>query len=96
MQFEIGQIIQHRTEGFRGVIFDADAECMRSDEWYEHMTSSKAPKQGVWYHILVHNGVQAVYAAESDLQPIETSTQVNHPAVKDHFTCFDGQRYATY
>lgn len=94
--YAVGQIIEHKLLGFRGVIFDIDPVFMLSDEWYERTASSRPSQDQPWYHVLVHNGVQSAYVAQQNLSEASCNEQINHPALGEYFTSFDGQQYATY
>ena len=52
-RFSIGDVVQHRMFGFRGVGFDIDPVCGRSDEWYEAIPEAMGPaKDPPLYHLL--------------------------------------------
>lgn len=95
-RFSVGQLVEHKLFGYRGVIFDVDPVFMLSDEWYEQMALSKPPQDQPWYHVLVHNGVQSTYVAQRNLRPAASTEQINHPALNEYFKSFDGQQYASF
>ncbi|MCP4330989.1 MAG: heat shock protein HspQ [Alphaproteobacteria bacterium] len=92
-KFEIGQLIQHRLFGYRGVIADADPGFQLSDEWYAMMARTQPPKDQPWYHVLVHDTDQTTYVAERNLEPDESAAPIRHPAVTEIFETFAGDRY---
>ena len=92
-QFFVGQIIEHRKIGYRGVIFGIDAEFSLSEEWYEQVARSRPPKDKPWYHVLVHGAEHTTYVAERHLQAAAEPAQIEHPMLGRHFDCFDGARY---
>lgn len=92
-KFAIGQIIQHRLFGYRGVIFDVDPVFSGSDEWYERMARSRPPKDRPWYHVLVHDAVHTTYVAERNLELDPAGDPVSHPQVQDYFEALDDGRY---
>ncbi len=48
--FGVGQLVQHRRFGYRGVVFDVDPTFQASATWYEQMALSRPPKDRPWYH----------------------------------------------
>ena len=42
-QFFVGQIVEHTVFGYRGVIFEIDAEFGLSEQWYEEVARSRPP-----------------------------------------------------
>ena len=65
----IGQLIQHKLFGYRGIILGVDLEFKSTDEWYEAVAKSRPPKNEPWYHVLVHQKGHQTYVAEQNLQP---------------------------
>ncbi len=53
--FHLGQVVQHRLYGYRGVIVDVDPEFRLSEEWYNQVAKSRPPRNKPWFRILVHN-----------------------------------------
>ena len=37
--FHIGQVVTHSLFGYKGAIYDVDAEFMLTDEWYKKVPS---------------------------------------------------------
>lgn len=95
-KFAVGELVEHALLGYRGVIFDVDSEFMHSDEWYEHRVLGRPPLDEPWYHVLVHNGVQSTYVAQSNLRRSPATEQINHPALGEYFQSFDGTHYASF
>ena len=92
-QFYVGQIIKHLKVGYRGVIFEVDAEFSLSEEWYEQVARSRPPKDQPWYHVLVDGASHTTYVAERHLAASEDLSQIDHPALGQEFRSFDGERY---
>lgn len=90
-RFEAGQIIHHRRYDYRGVIVDADSECLANDSWYLSNQSQPARDQP-WYHVLVHGG-RETYVAEENLEPDTAGGPVEHPAVGQIFPTYHEGRY---
>jgi heat shock protein HspQ len=91
--FSIGQLVQHRLFGYRGVIFDVDATFQLTDEWYEQMARSHPPKDSPWYHVLVHEGEHATYVAQRNLEADESGEPIDHPLVSRIFRELHDGRY---
>jgi heat shock protein HspQ len=92
-QFFIGQIIEHLKFGYRGVIFGVDAEFSLSEEWYDQVARSRPPKDKPWYHVLVDGATHTTYVAERHLKASADPSQIDHPALGQAFSHFDGTRY---
>jgi len=92
-QFMIGQLVDHRLFGYRGVIVDVDATFQQSDEWYDSVARSRPPKDQPWYHVLVHDSDQTTYVAERNLEPSTTDEPIRHPLLSEFFDRFRNGRY---
>ena len=88
-----GQLIRHRLFGYRGVVYDVDAEFAESDEWYESMAKSRPPKDRPWYRVLVDGQAVTTYVAERNLEPDDSGAPIRHPLVEAFFTAFDDGVY---
>jgi len=95
-KFYIGQIVEHKRFGYRGVIYDADPNFMLSEAWYGTVALSRPPKDQPWYHVLVDGAEHVTYVAERNLSPSKAeSSPVNHPLIATHFQAFNGSHYET-
>jgi len=94
-KFSIGQRINHRLFGYRGVIVDVDPAFQGAEEWYEEMAGSRPPKDDPWYHVLVHEAEQETYVAERNLAPDNSDEPIDHPLVNDFFVEFRQGVYFT-
>ena len=92
-QFYVGQIIKHVKVGYRGVIFEVDAEFSLSEDWYEQVARSRPPKEQPWYHVMVDGGTHTTYVAQRHLTASDDLSQIDHPALGQVFGHFDGSRY---
>jgi heat shock protein HspQ len=92
-KFSIGQCIEHKLFGYRGVIVDVDPVFQGNDEWYENVARSRPPRNEPWYHVLVHDGLKETYVAERNMLLDHSNEPVSHPLV-DEF--FDGFREGVY
>lgn len=92
-QFAPGQIVKHRKFGYRGVVFQADAEFELSEEWYEAVARSRPPKDAPWYHVLVDEGTHSTYVAERHLMLSSDRSQIEHPMLGHYFESYNGRSY---
>ncbi len=92
-RFFVGQIVHHRKFDYRGVVFDADATFLGSDEWYDTVAQSRPPRDQPWYHVLVDGAEQTTYVAERHLESDECSKPINHPLVRELCGEFIDGRY---
>lgn len=90
--FEIGQLVQHRRYGYRGVVASRDPECRASKSWYQN-NQSQPERAQPWYHVLVHGSDHTTYAAETSLEEELGGEQVVHPLAKLIFESFHGGQY---
>ncbi len=92
-QFSIGQIVRHRLYGYRGVIFDVDAEFSQEEEWYENMAQNRPPKDAPWYHVLVDGADYTTYVAEQNMHAADEIDPIDHPLLTELFTLADTGEY---
>ena len=90
--FEIGQLVQHRRYGYRGVVAGRDPRCRAPEDWYQNNLTQPDRSQP-WYHVLVHGGEHTTYAAVDSLEEDCGGEQVVHPFTKVLFESFHGGRY---
>ena len=43
--FNIGDVIVHKEQNFRGVIVDVDADFQGTDDWYDQYTTNQPSKE---------------------------------------------------
>lgn len=92
-KFDLGQVVNHKLFGYRGVVVDVDPEFLGSEAWYDNMAKSQPPKDQPWYHVLVHDAEHQTYVAERNLAT--DGGQIVHPLVPLVFADFDGDKYET-
>ena len=71
-KFQIGQLVHHKLFDYHGVVLGVDAVFNSTDEWYEMMAKSRAPKDKPWYHVQRSDG-NRTYVAERNLEPDPTN-----------------------
>ncbi len=87
-KFSIGQLVEHKMFGYRGVIYDVDPVFAGSEQWYKQMARSRPPKNQPWYKVLVDGGGHETYVAERNLQADPSGKAIRHPAVSVVFDEF--------
>ena len=91
-KFSIGQIVQHKLFGYRGVIYEIDPVFMLSDEWYQQVARSRPPKDMPWYHVMVDNALHTTYVAEQNLETTSDIEPISHPQISELLGAYhDGQ-----
>ena len=93
VKFAVGQIVHHLKAGYRGVVYEVDAEFSLSEEWYEHVALSRPPKDRPWYHVLVDGAAHTTYVAERHLKASADLGQIAHPLLGRYFESYDGRCY---
>ncbi len=91
--FYIGQIIEHRRFGYRGLVFGVDPDFQLSEAWYQNVARSRPPKDQPWYHVLVDGAGHSTYVAERHLAASADSSQISHPQLGQYFDRYNGERY---
>ena len=95
--FSIGDVVQHRRFGFRGVVFDIDPVFANSEEWYAAIPEEVRPeKDQPFYHLLAENAESSyvAYVSQQNLEPDSSDEPVDHPAINGLFEPFTDGRYA--
>jgi heat shock protein HspQ len=91
--FSIGEVIEHRRFGYRGVIVDVDPTFQGTDDWYESVALSRPPKDQPWYHVLPHGAEHQTYVAERNLGPDQSGEPIVHELIEFYFAKFVKGRY---
>ena len=87
-KFDIGEIIDHKLFGYRGVIADVDPCFMGTEAWYQNMAKSQPPKHAPWYHVLVDNSNDRTYVSEQNLASSTSLVPIQHPLIATFFKDF--------
>jgi heat shock protein HspQ len=90
--FVVGQVIEHKRYGYRGVIVDFDTSCNASEQWYQK-NQTKPNRHQPWYHVLVHDTHITTYAAQTSLTATNDLTAITHPLIEMFFDGFDDGLY---
>lgn len=91
--FNLGDIIIHREQNFRGVIVDVDADYQGTDDWYDQFTTNEPSKSAPWYHILVDEEGSMAYVSEQNIYVDSSNEEIEHPMVDDIFEDYDAGHY---
>lgn len=95
-RFSIGDVVQHRMFGFRGVVFDIDPVFANSEEWYEAIPEGARPdKHQPFYHLLAENGESSyvAYVSQQNLVADDSDEPVDHPAITGMFGAYVDGKY---
>ncbi|MEM6457121.1 MAG: heat shock protein HspQ [Acidobacteriota bacterium] len=93
-RFDVGQQIEHRVFGYRGVIYDVDASFQGSEDRYRAVTRNPPPRDVPWYHVLIDGETRTAYVSEGNLRPDpEPQRPVEHPLLS---TLFDRRTECGY
>lgn len=89
-KFQIGQPVEHKRFGFRGVIFDVDPEFANSEEWYESIPAEVRPrKDQPFYHLFAVNpqdhSPYIAYVSEQNLVSLDEDADIPHPDIESYF-----------
>ncbi len=94
--FSIGDVVQHRLFGFRGVVFDIDPVFSNTDEWYDAIPEHMRPhKNQPFYHLLAENAEDSyiAYVSQQNLMADDSDEPVNHPAIAGLFGHYSDGKY---
>ena len=87
----IGSSVKHRIYGFRGLVFDVDAEFNNTDEWYESIPVDARPRKNQpFYHLFAETpspdqSPYIAYVSEQNLIPDDDESPIEHPDIKEFF-----------
>ncbi len=91
--FNLGDIIIHREQKFRGVIVDVDADFQGSQDWYDQYTTNEPAKNAPWYHVLIDEESTMAYVSEQNIYVDSSNTEIDHPMVDDVFEDYKSGHY---
>ena len=90
--FRIGQLVQHRRYGYRGVIVAVDPYCRAPEDWYRR-NQTRPEQQQPWYHVLVDGRDTTTYAAQSSLKADDSLEKIENALVAKFFQSFNDGHY---
>ena len=95
-RFSIGEVVRHRTFGFRGVVVDVDPVFANSEEWYQSIPEDIRPlRDQPFYHLLAENADSSyvAYVSQQNLEHDQSDEPVDHPAISGIFDDYRDGRY---
>ncbi|MCA9399424.1 MAG: heat shock protein HspQ, partial [Candidatus Omnitrophica bacterium] len=84
-RFHAGQVVRHKSYGYRGIVVASDQFCMASDEWY-YGNQTQPDRNQPWLHVFVDGSDQVTYVAESNLIEDSDKKKIEHPLLSYFFT----------
>ncbi|MGK2908637.1 MAG: heat shock protein HspQ [Sphingobium sp.] len=96
-RFSIGDVVQHRMFGFRGVIFDVDPVFANTEEWYEAIPEDMRPdRDQPFYHLLAENGEASyvAYVSQQNIVADDSDEPIDHPAISGLFGDYADGKYS--
>lgn len=91
-RFERGQLVRHRVQNFRGVIYEVHETGKPDDDWGQP-SQTLEEQECPWYKVLIHGQKGSTFVSELDLVEDEGGEQVANPKVKALFESFSNGRY---
>jgi heat shock protein HspQ len=102
-KFNIGQVVQHKHYGFRGVIFDVDFEYSLDEQWYQEACKAMASlgqppieKKQPFYHLLTDGSEHESYVSQQNICAAQDIAPVQHAGIDALFTLTNGQYIHRY
>jgi len=89
--FVAGDLVEHVSYGYRGVVVAVDPTCLADIDWYLR-NRTQPDRDQPWYHVLVDGADTVTYAAQSSLTN-GTPGEVLHPLVPYFFDRDEVDRY---
>lgn len=90
--FHLGDAVQHRRYGYRGVVVDFDLRCLADEQWYQS-NRTQPDRDQPWYHVLVDGSEMVTYAAQDSLLADASGEPVEHPLMGAFFESEEGPPY---
>ena len=88
--FKTGDIVNHKTYKYRGVIVHQHLTFKAEDEWYLS-NQSQPSKHQPWYFVLVDEIQHVTYVAESNLKLDRLGKKVDHAMINLFFSEYDDE-----
>ncbi|XP_074656949.1 uncharacterized protein LOC141910127 [Tubulanus polymorphus] len=98
IKYKIGQVIQHKKWGYRGVIVGWDEIALAPEFWLSrnHPTDKphwrKLPNYAILVDVNDRPQAQTTYVVEENIEVV-MDTEIDHPFINDFFDAFDGAQY---
>eukprot|EP00730_Choanoeca_flexa_P010121 TRINITY_DN1555_c0_g1_i1.p1 TRINITY_DN1555_c0_g1~~TRINITY_DN1555_c0_g1_i1.p1 ORF type:complete len:228 (+),score=39.04 TRINITY_DN1555_c0_g1_i1:79-762(+) len=91
IQFRVGQVVQHKRYGYRGVIVGWDTQPRAPDRWFKQMGVGADMQQDPFYSVLVDTrdrDEQQTYVWQGNLKVVKSTAEadrIQHPEVTSYF-----------
>ena len=85
--FRVGQLVQHKRYGYRGVVVSVDEVCQADEDWHKG-NQTQPDRDQPWYHVLADGSVQVFYPAQSSLEADSSEDAIHNPFVDRFFDTF--------
>lgn len=98
IKYRIGQVVKHKTWGYRGVIIGWDPVAKAPDNWLREMHPADKhhwrtmPNYAILVDTRDRQSPQRTYVPEENIEIISNS-KIIHPELDDYFEQFDGAQY---
>ncbi|XP_034247453.1 uncharacterized protein LOC117649111 [Thrips palmi] len=102
IQFRVGQVVKHRSEGYTGVIIGWDLKARASETWLvREYGDLQALRSWPHYAVLVDErdpiststmSPEATYVVQQELE-LMPNTEVQHAMLENYFAVYDGGQY---
>lgn len=92
-RFSLGQVVNHRDMGYRGVIVDVDPTFLGDAETAANAVGEDEPLDRPWYHLLGDGREHVTYVSENSLSADDSGEPVTHPSLTLFFKSFEGDHY---
>ncbi len=89
-KYNIGQIVSHIKQGYRGVIIDVDSSFQPSGVHSPIMMKKNIANDHPWYRILVDNSSQITYVKETLLSEDDQHIPISHPDLEEYLDEING------
>jgi len=94
-RFNIGEIVIHKRQGYRGVVIDIDPLFQASGEYNPRNHRREFAKRNPWYRILVDSSSQMTYVEETMITKDLSEKNIENPNIDRYLTEKNGQYNAT-
>ncbi|MTI10822.1 heat shock protein HspQ [Curvivirga aplysinae] len=89
-KFAIGDSVEHKIYGFRGVVFDVDPEFDNTEEWWQSIPADVRPsKDQPFYHLFAvqsdNSNPYIAYVSEQNLTAANPEDPIDHPGIGEYF-----------
>ncbi len=92
-EFQVGQVVRHRSEDLRGVIVDAHQRYKGSLEKKLAAAALGLDWRQPWYELLVHGTTDVAYLPEEAMVADLSMLPVSHPLLPMFFNSFRAGRH---